>query len=140
MVLHLTKEKPRHGYGVIRSIEDLTRGAYAPSPGLVYPTLASLERAGDLEVLTSRGARRLYALSSVGRTRLDGEKAKLDAALGRLDSLRRANSPLDCGPVRRAVQSLESALEDRLLAQDDKQLALDIAELIDDAVRKIERL
>ena len=49
MLLKLIADTPRHGYDLIRAIEALTAGAYAPSPGVVYPTLTLLDEMGLIE-------------------------------------------------------------------------------------------
>ena len=49
VLLKLIADQPRHGYDLIRAIEELTNGAYAPSPGVVYPTLTMLQRLFDIE-------------------------------------------------------------------------------------------
>ena len=46
IALLLIEEQPRHGYDIIRALEERTSGAYSPSPGVVYPTLTYLEEAG----------------------------------------------------------------------------------------------
>jgi DNA-binding PadR family transcriptional regulator len=46
VLLDLIKEKPRHGYDIIRALEEQSRGMYAPSAGVVYPTLQMLEEMG----------------------------------------------------------------------------------------------
>src|SRR3977135_4353694 len=46
VILNLIAEKPRHGYEIIKAIEDQVGGAYSPSPGVIYPTLTLLEELG----------------------------------------------------------------------------------------------
>ena len=48
-LLALIAREPRHGYELIRAIEDMTGGSYAPSPGAVYPTLQMLEEEGKIK-------------------------------------------------------------------------------------------
>ena len=50
VVLHLIGEKPRHGYELIKAIEESVSGAYSPSPGTIYPTLTMLEDQGYVRV------------------------------------------------------------------------------------------
>jgi len=57
VVLTLLAEQPRHGYDIIRAIDQRTGSAYCPSPGVVYPTLALLEDIGHARVLAGSGAR-----------------------------------------------------------------------------------
>ena len=144
VLLHLTESQPRHGYELIREVESLTGGAYAPSPGIIYPTLTLLEEMGQLEVQASQGAKRVFTLSEAGRTRLKEQKQVLDAALLKLQSLGRegpvARVEAETGPVPRALENLKTVLKHRVAPSTEKQLLFDIAEIIDEAVRKIERL
>ena len=79
VILALLAEQPRHGYEIIKAIEERLGGAYAPSPGVVYPTLTWLEELGYAEVQSAQGNRKLYAITAEGRAFL-----LLDAALGEL--------------------------------------------------------
>jgi DNA-binding PadR family transcriptional regulator len=140
VVLHLMEAQPRHGYDLIREIEARAGGGYAPSPGIVYPTLTLLEDLGQIEVSASEGPRRLFSLTASGRARLAERPEDLAAALSRLDDMRSEGRRLDAGPVWRAMQNLKAVLEARLADAPDKQLQFDVADLIDEAARKIERL
>ena len=53
LILRLLEEKPRHGYEIIKAIEEQVGGAYSPSPGVVYPTLTLLEELGHAAVTRS---------------------------------------------------------------------------------------
>ena len=139
VLLHLTEARPRHGYDLIREIEAMTGGAYAPSPGVVYPTLTLLEEMGQLEPQAAEGAKREYALTDAGRTRLADQAAVLQAALERLKALREADGRLEAGPVWRAMENLKAVLRPRLHGA-DREAMLAVADLLDEAARKIERL
>ncbi|NML54337.1 helix-turn-helix transcriptional regulator [Streptomyces sp. R302] len=77
-LLKLLDEAPRHGYEVIRLLEERFQGLYAPSAGTVYPRLAKLEAEG-LVTHTSEGGRKVYALTDAGRAELAGREDELDA-------------------------------------------------------------
>src|ERR1035438_4629848 len=64
IVLQLIGEKPSHGYEIIKAIEDKTEGAYAPSPGVVYPTLALLEDLGYIAAGANDDNRKLYKITA----------------------------------------------------------------------------
>jgi DNA-binding PadR family transcriptional regulator len=140
VILLLMKNEPRHGYDLIREIEMRTGGAYAPSPGIVYPALTLLEEIGHVEARASEDAKRLYAITPAGRTHLAENRATAEAALARLDQLRRKAEAFDSGPVFRAMTNLKAVLQQQLANPDDKQLMFSVADLIDEAARKIERL
>jgi DNA-binding PadR family transcriptional regulator len=140
VVLLLIEAEPRHGYDIIREIETRTGGAYAPSPGVVYPTLALLEDVGQAEARASEGAKKLFAITPEGVAHLDANRGEAEAALARLDALARKDEALDTGPVFRAMSNLKAALRMRLAGEPDKTLLFAVADAIDDAARKIERL
>src|SRR5947209_9552455 len=66
IALALIAEQPRHGYEIIKLLEDRTMGWYAPSPGIVYPTLTYLEETGYVTG-KAEGAKKLYSITDVGR-------------------------------------------------------------------------
>jgi len=140
VLLLLLEQQPRHGYDLIRAIEERTGGAYAPSPGVVYPTLTMLEDQGYIEQAVSEGAKRLFNITPAGAAHLEEHRAEAEHALARLDALGAETSRMDTGPVSRAMQNLKAVLQQRLAEVGDKQLLFDVAELIDEAARKIERL
>lgn len=139
VLLHLIEPQPRHGYDLIRELDTRTGGAYAPSPGIVYPTMAAMEEAGLIEAIASEGAKRLFGITNAGRTHLGEHTEAIAAALAKLEALRSTASQVDGGPVARAMQNLAVVLEQRLAATLDKQALFDIADLIDETARRIER-
>jgi DNA-binding PadR family transcriptional regulator len=86
LALALIAEQPRHGYEIIKVLEEKTQGWYAPSPGIVYPTLTYLEEAGYVSAKTD-GAKRLYTITGEGRAYLESNRAFVDAVLERLDAV-----------------------------------------------------
>ena len=88
VLLKLIADEPRHGYDLIREIESLTGGAYAPSPGVVYPTLTLLDDMGLIDAAAERGRqegvrdhRRRHA------PQLDANAELVDALIARLTAL-----------------------------------------------------
>lgn len=140
VMLLLMESEPRHGYDIIREIETRTGGAYAPSPGIVYPTLTLLEDVGHVEIRATEGAKKLFAITEAGKAHLAEHRAEAEAALARLELLRSRGEAVDAGPVFRAMNNLKTALRQRLAGSTDKQLLFSVADLIDEAARKIERL
>jgi DNA-binding PadR family transcriptional regulator len=86
LALALIAEQPRHGYEIIKVLEDKTAGWYAPSPGIVYPTLTYLEEAGYVTAQAD-GAKKLYTITDEGRAYLDENRAFVDAVLERLTAV-----------------------------------------------------
>jgi len=83
IVLALIAEQPRHGYDIIKVLEEKTAGWYAPSPGIVYPTLTYLEEAGHA-VGEMEGAKKRYAITDDGRAYLAENRAFADAVMAKL--------------------------------------------------------
>ena len=140
VMLLLLESEPRHGYDIIREIETRTGGEYAPSPGIVYPTLTLLEEFGQVEARAPEGAKKLYAITEAGLAHLAEKRNDAEAALARLDELRLKSEVMDTGPVFRAMSNLQAVLHQRLAGQPDKELLFSVADLLDEAARKIERL
>ncbi|MEV4332467.1 helix-turn-helix transcriptional regulator [Streptomyces sp. NPDC049597] len=75
-LLKLLDEAPRHGYEVIRLLEERFHGLYAPSAGTVYPRLAKLEAEG-LVTHATEGGRKVYSITDAGRAELAGRSGEL---------------------------------------------------------------
>ena len=75
VVMQLLSERPRHGYEIIKALEERVGGGYSPSPGVVYPTLTLLEELGHASVTDERAGRKLYTLTADGRNGAGGEPA-----------------------------------------------------------------
>ncbi len=83
IALALIAEAPRHGYEIIKLLDEKTSGWYSPSPGIVYPTLTYLEEVGYLTA-QAEGAKRLYTITDEGRAHLKDNRELADAVLHRL--------------------------------------------------------
>lgn len=141
VLLKLIEEQPRHGYDLIREIENRSGGAYAPSPGVVYPTMTLLLDMGLAEEETSEGPRKLLAITEAGRAHLAERAGEVEIAMARLSALAKVSERTDAAPVRRAMQNLKAALQDRLSADGvTRDVQLDVARIIDEAASRIERL
>ena len=119
----------------------LTGGAYAPSPGTIYPTLTLLADMGEIEERETDGARKQFAVTEAGRRTLDDAKDQVAALIERLTSIGEGRRRSDATSVRRAMGNLREVLINRLardeLAPEDLHR---IVALIDEVSQKIERL
>ena len=141
VLLKLIGDEPRHGYDLIRHIEELTGGSYAPSPGVIYPTLTMLDDMGQIEAQQSEGAKKLFAITDAGRAELEANSEIVDAALARLTAVGEETQRTDPASVRRAMGNLKAVLMNRLGDRDLYNETLHaIVALIDEASQKIERL
>ncbi len=86
VALALIAEAPRHGYEIIKLLEDKTADWYSPSPGIVYPTLTYLEEAGYVTA-AAEGSKKLYTITDAGRVYLEANRDLADVVLDRLAAL-----------------------------------------------------
>jgi len=86
IALALIAEQPRHGYEIIKLLEDKTAGWYSPSPGVVYPTLTYLEEAGYVTAQVD-GAKKLYTITEEGRAHLEENRDFVEAVLERMSAV-----------------------------------------------------
>ena len=113
-MLQMIAEKPRHGYEIIKAIEEQLAGSYSPSPGVVYPTLTLLEELGYVSVAPSEGNKRLYAITAEGRSYLDANRASVDEIQGRIADTSSAYGGGPAPQIVRAMENLTLALRMRL--------------------------
>jgi len=83
IILALLSEKPRHGYEIIKAIEDHTSGIYTPSPGVVYPALTYLEEMGYASS-EQEGVKKLYRITDAGAEHLKSHHENVDEMLEQL--------------------------------------------------------
>jgi DNA-binding PadR family transcriptional regulator len=130
LILKLLDEKSRHGYEIIKELDERSKGFYVPSPGMVYPALTYLEEIGHATVAAD-GARKLYSITEPGKEHLAKNLATADALLAqfgrvgeRMDRVRQALDAEDGGEepdhVRRGSRELHRARHDLKLALADK--------------------
>jgi DNA-binding PadR family transcriptional regulator len=140
LILKLLEAGARHGYELIKAFEERSSGTYAPSPGMVYPALALLEDRGEIAGSEDSG-RRHYALTETGHTALAGQEEVIAALFQRIEDFGRTRTATETGPVRRAMDNLRQVLAERATASElPREDQLSIAEIIDEAARRIERL
>ncbi|HTB37444.1 MAG TPA: PadR family transcriptional regulator [Reyranella sp.] len=140
VLLKLIADQPRHGYDLIRAIEELTGGSYVPSPGVVYPTLTLLQDMGQIEEAPSGGARKQFVVTEEGTAHLAEKKLEVEALFERLSQLATAHKRTDGGPIRRAMENLRAALMYRLDRDVEAETLHAAAAILDEAAQKIERL
>jgi DNA-binding PadR family transcriptional regulator len=140
VLLKLIADEPRHGYDLIKRIEELTQGAYAPSPGIVYPTLTMLEDMEQIAERRSEGSRKQFAVTETGQAQLAEKAEEVAALFARLAALGEARSRSDTTSVRRAMGNLRQVLMDKLDGDLKPDTLNELVALIDDAAQKIERL
>jgi DNA-binding PadR family transcriptional regulator len=114
VILRLIAEKPRHGYEIIKEIEERVAGAYSPSPGVIYPTLTLLEELGYVAVSPGEGARKLHEITGGGRAFLTANGPAVDALFARMEQASKARGGGPAPQIVRAMENLRLALRLRL--------------------------
>ncbi len=140
VILHLLKDKPRHGYETIRALEEHFGGFYAPSPGAVYPTLQMLEDMGYVSSSQQDG-KKVYVITEEGRNFLSEHEHVLEEIWARTS---RWWSPCYSGEMREMVHELRDLA--RLFARRRPERWMDpeklhrIREVVSRARRDIEAI
>lgn len=139
VVLGLIAEKPRHGYEIIKAIEDEVGGAYSPSPGVVYPTLTLLEDLGYIATAPAEGGKKLHTITPEGQVFLEANRETLEALRARMAAAAARGGAAQAPQIVRAIENLRMALRLRLSAGPlaEAQVAA-IAAALDAAARAVE--
>ena len=118
VILQLIAEKPSYGYEIIKAIGERLSGIYAPSPGVVYPTLTMLEEEGFATVSATDGAKKLYAITEAGQEELKAHKPLVDAIFARIEKVGTAFGRGRSPQIMRAMHNFKLSLKLRF-AQGD---------------------
>ena len=140
VLLKLIADEPRHGYELIKAIEEMTGGDYAPSPGIVYPTLTMLEDMGLIAEKKSKDSKKIFEATEEGRAHLEDNEEEVDELIERLEEAgshrRRSHRP----EMGRAVGNLMTALKNRVAHEGwNEALLHEVIDILDDAAQRIER-
>lgn len=142
VLLHLIAQQPRHGYELIKAIEESVNGTYSPSAGVVYPTLTLLEEMGYIRVQESTGEsqRKSYEITDTGREYLAENEDSVTELLARLATRRERSE--DMPPqVMRALHNFKYAVHLRLGGESlTTEQANAFAAILDAAAQQLERL
>ncbi len=141
VILQLIADKPSYGYEIIKAIEEQLSGGYAPSPGVIYPTLTLLEEEGLAEVVSTEGNKKRYAATDAGRAELKANGPLLKAILGRMQEARKMFGRGRSPQIMRAMMNLQIALKMRVERGDlSAEQVGKIADAIDVAARAIDEV
>ena len=140
-MLALIAEEPRHGYELIKAIEEMTGGGYAPSPGAVYPTLQLLEDEGVIEEAEAEGAKKPFAVTDKGRNELAERGDEVEALMKRLGRHAERVDKVRSPDLFRAMGNLANVLKNRAKAGKlDEATINEIVDMIDEMAKRVERL
>lgn len=140
-LLALIAENPSHGYELIKGIEEMTGGGYAPSPGAVYPTLQLLEDESAIEEAEAEGAKKPFAATDKGRAELAERAEEVEGLMSRLGRHAERTTHVRSTDMFRAMGNLASVLKNRARAGKlDEHTISQIVDMIDEMAKRIERL
>ena len=158
IVLALLIEGPRHGYEIIKALEEKSSGVYSPSPGVVYPTLTYLEEVG-YATSSAEGSKKVYSITDSGRSYYAQNREVADMALSGIEKFGKKMSQArtwwegqrrgeDSAPpdrdipgvipeVNEARRALKTAIAEKLDASEDEQRRMaDILRKAAEEIRK----
>jgi DNA-binding PadR family transcriptional regulator len=141
VILRLLAEKPRHGYEIIKELEGRFGGAYAPSPGTVYPTLTMLEDLGYARAMPEEGGRKIYEITEEGRKHLQDHSATVDDIFERIAKFVEGFFDTPMADLKHAFAGLGRAtfyVASR--SQNDRERLAKISEILKRAASEIEAL
>jgi DNA-binding PadR family transcriptional regulator len=116
VILGLLAEKPRHGYEIIKALDERSKGFYVPSPGMVYPALTYLEEIGHATVQVE-GTRKQYHITEAGTLHLEANRGTVDALFAQFG---RVGERVD--RVRRALHADQSGEESEMERRGSKEM------------------
>lgn len=138
LMLHFLEQRAAHGYELIKSVEELSKGEYSPSPGIIYPNLTLLEEMEAIQVVDAQATRKAYRLTPAGRAQLAEQREMILSLIARLSSLAVLVNNRSIPAVEQAIHGLKVALNRRLAQEDISDAALQtLIQALHDAAEKI---
>ena len=114
LMLHFLAQNTAHGYELIKSVEELSKGEYSPSPGIIYPNLTLLEEMDAIRVIDAQASRKAYSLNDAGRDLLVKNREHVANLIDRLSSLAILVNNRSIPDVEQAIHNMKLALNGRL--------------------------
>ena len=139
VILQLLSEKPRHGYEIIKALEERLGGTYSPSPGAVYPTLTLLEDMGYATETTGDGGKKVYEITPEGRAYLEQNKGAVDEIFDRISDFATSFFGPPMVEVHQAFKNVARATYATATRIKDPAKLHQIREVLDRAVAEIEK-
>ena len=138
VVLKLIADKPRHGYELIKALEEGSGGVYSPSPGVIYPTLTLLEEMGFATASDAGNGRKLFTITPEGQAHLDANSAIVKATFEKMAAIAERSGAFH-PQIARARENLRAALRLKIGAGSlTTEQAEAIAAALDAAAKAVE--
>lgn len=140
VILRLLKDKPMHGYEVMKALEEQTRGCYKPSPGTVYPTLQWLEDEGLVRSEELDG-KKVYAITDEGLAFLEEHQTTVEGIFDRVEETIESLLSDPMPEVTRLVgRTVTQAYRSAWKLREDKDRRRQITEILERAIQELEEL
>jgi len=140
LALAMIGEEPRHGYELMRAVEDRMGGSYSPSAGVTYPTLSWLEDMGYTSAEPDQAGRKRYRITPEGKAFLAANRVSIDELLARIDKGGTGRFDGVPAPILRGMENLKLALRLRMRGEPFNNSTVDsIAAALDAAAHAVER-
>lgn len=141
VILQLLADKPRHGYEIIKELEERAGGGYAPSAGTVYPTLQLLEDLGYASVTTEESGKKIYSITEEGRKHLADRRSHVDDIFERISQFGSAILSDTMHDVHRAFKDVARATYASGASRyKDRDVITKVAEILKRAAQEIDEL
>lgn len=141
VILRLLAEKPRHGYEIIKELEERSGGTYSPSPGTVYPTLVMLEDMGYARATPEESGKKIYSITDEGRAHLEENGSTVDDIFEKMARVVEGFFDQPMGDVHSAFRRVGKAAYGTATRNvRDPELLRRVSEVLDRAAREIEEL
>lgn len=118
LMLHILAQRSAHGYELIKAIEEMAGGEYAPSPSLIYPNLTLLEEMGQIAPAPDGSDKKAWQLTTAGHDALAEQQEKLTTVTARLETLAVLVANRDIPAISEAIHLMKSTLHQRLAQAD----------------------
>ena len=140
VILNLLKDKPMHGYEVMKVLEEQTQGCYKPSPGTVYPTLQWLEDEGLVRSREANG-KKVYSVTEEGLRFLEENKSTIEDIFDRVEEMIDSLLSDPMPEITRLIARLGShAYRQAWRMRDDREKRKQIKQVLERAVKELEEL
>ena len=141
VILQLLDEKPRHGYDIIKALEERSHGAYSPSAGTVYPTLTMLEEMGYAKATAEDGGKKVYEITAEGKKHLEENSSTVESIFERISEAVEPFFSSSMADVRSAMRHLaRSSLGTAMKHAESREVLGKIAEVLNRAAGEIDAI
>jgi DNA-binding PadR family transcriptional regulator len=138
VILQLLSEKPRHGYEIIKALEDRFGGTYSPSPGAVYPTLTFLEDTGYARTTVEPSGKKIYEITDEGRAYLEQNRGAVSDIFDRIGQFADSFFGVPMEEIHRAFKNVARATYSNAMRLHDPAQLQKIRDILERAAAEIE--